>query len=77
MSSTAPMTMNTTPTMRAMRSEPSGTSASSFSYAAVDLTMLPDITITIDCDVLQGDGGTRTASVTEVALEDHPDTQGL
>ena len=32
--------------------------------AAVDLTMLPDITITIDCDVLQGDGGTRTASVT-------------
>ncbi len=32
--------------------------------AAVDLTMLPDLTITIDCDVLQGDGGTRTASVT-------------
>jgi ribonuclease PH/non-canonical purine NTP pyrophosphatase (RdgB/HAM1 family) len=31
---------------------------------AVDLTMLPDLTITIDCDVLQGDGGTRTASVT-------------
>ena len=32
--------------------------------AAVDLTMLPDLTITVDCDVLQGDGGTRTASVT-------------
>ena len=32
--------------------------------AAVDLTMLPDMTITVDCDVLQGDGGTRTASVT-------------
>lgn len=32
--------------------------------AAVDLRMLPDLTITIDCDVLQGDGGTRTASVT-------------
>lgn len=32
--------------------------------AAVDLTMLPDLTITIDCDVIQGDGGTRTASVT-------------
>lgn len=32
--------------------------------AAVDMTMLPDLTITIDCDVLQGDGGTRTASVT-------------
>ena len=25
--------------------------------AAVDLTMLPDLSITIDCDVLQGDGG--------------------
>ncbi len=32
--------------------------------AAVDLTMLADLSITIDCDVLQGDGGTRTASVT-------------
>lgn len=32
--------------------------------AAVDLTALGDRTITIDCDVLQGDGGTRTASVT-------------
>ena len=32
--------------------------------AAVALTKLPDLTITVDCDVLQGDGGTRTASVT-------------
>lgn len=32
--------------------------------AAVDMKLLPDLTITIDCDVLQGDGGTRTASVT-------------
>ena len=32
--------------------------------AAVDLTLLSDLTITVDCDVLQGDGGTRTASVT-------------
>ena len=32
--------------------------------AAVDLTLLPNLTITVDCDVLQGDGGTRTASVT-------------
>ena len=32
--------------------------------AAVDLTKLGDLTITVDCDVLQGDGGTRTASVT-------------
>ena len=32
--------------------------------AAVDLAALGDHTITIDCDVIQGDGGTRTASVT-------------
>lgn len=32
--------------------------------AAVDLTALGERTITIDCDVIQGDGGTRTASVT-------------
>ncbi len=28
-----------------------------------DLTKLPDIQITVDCDVLQADGGTRTASI--------------
>ena len=32
--------------------------------AAVDMAALGERTITIDCDVLQGDGGTRTASVT-------------
>ena len=32
--------------------------------AAVDLQVLGEHTITVDCDVLQGDGGTRTASVT-------------
>jgi ribonuclease PH len=32
--------------------------------AAVDLTLLGDYTITIDCDVLQADGGTRTAAIT-------------
>ena len=32
--------------------------------AAVDLAKLGEHTITIDCDVLQGDGGTRTASIT-------------
>ena len=32
--------------------------------AAVDMKKLGPRTITIDCDVLQGDGGTRTASVT-------------
>lgn len=32
--------------------------------SAVDLGKLEGISITVDCDVLQGDGGTRTASVT-------------
>ena len=32
--------------------------------AAVDLKALGEISITIDCDVLQADGGTRTASIT-------------
>ena len=32
--------------------------------AAVDMEALGERTVTIDCDVLQGDGGTRTASVT-------------
>ncbi len=32
--------------------------------AAVDLTRLGEKTVTIDCDVLEADGGTRTASVT-------------
>lgn len=32
--------------------------------ACVDLAALGPRTITIDCDVLQGDGGTRTASIT-------------
>ncbi len=32
--------------------------------SAVDLQALGERTVTIDCDVLQGDGGTRTASVT-------------
>ena len=32
--------------------------------AAVDMDKLGEHTINIDCDVLQGDGGTRTASVT-------------
>lgn len=30
----------------------------------VDLTLLPDLTLTIDCDVIQADGGTRTTSIT-------------
>ena len=40
--------------------------------AAVDLELLGEHTITIDCDVIQADGGTRTASITGacVALVD-------
>lgn len=30
----------------------------------VDLQRCPDVTFTVDCDVLQADGGTRTASIT-------------
>lgn len=32
--------------------------------AAVDLTAMNDLVVRVDCDVLQADGGTRTASVT-------------
>ncbi len=40
--------------------------------AAIDLKVLGERTITIDCDVIQADGGTRTASVTGgyIALHD-------
>src|SRR3989344_5533746 len=40
--------------------------------SGVDLTLLGERTITVDCDVLQADGGTRTASITGgfVALTD-------
>lgn len=36
--------------------------------AAVDLKALGERTVRIDCDVLQADGGTRTASITGAAL---------
>jgi ribonuclease PH len=50
--------------------------------AAVDLTSLGENTIHIDCDVIQADGGTRTASITGawVALADaidHLKSKGL
>jgi ribonuclease PH len=32
--------------------------------AVVDLDALPDLTLTVDCDVLDADGGTRTAAIT-------------
>src|ERR1700722_19388503 len=44
--------------------------------AALDLAALGERTVTIDCDVLQADGGTRTAAITGgfVALADAVDT---
>src|SRR3954469_13625617 len=40
--------------------------------AAVDLSVLGERTIQVDCDVIQADGGTRTASITGafVAVQD-------
>ncbi|MDF7667835.1 ribonuclease PH [Orbaceae bacterium ESL0727] len=40
--------------------------------AMVDLNVLGEYTITLDCDVIQADGGTRTASITgaSIALND-------
>ena len=40
--------------------------------AVTDLTLLPERQITLDCDVIQADGGTRTASITGawIALHD-------
>ncbi|MBW3579186.1 MAG: ribonuclease PH [Actinobacteria bacterium] len=32
--------------------------------AVIDLDALPDVTLTVDCDVLTADGGTRTAAIT-------------
>src|SRR5215813_10903713 len=31
--------------------------------AVTDLRLMPDVQMTVDCDVLQADGGTRTASI--------------
>ena len=44
--------------------------------AAIDLSALGENTIVLDCDVLQADGGTRTAAITGayVALADAVDT---
>ena len=36
--------------------------------AAVDLERLPEVTLRVDCDVLQADGGTRTAAITGANL---------
>ncbi len=45
--------------------------------AALDLAALGERTVTIDCDVLQADGGTRTASITGAYLALADACQGL
>lgn len=36
--------------------------------AIIDLTKIKDYTITLDCDVIQADGGTRTAAITGACI---------
>jgi ribonuclease PH len=47
--------------------------------AATQLNLIGDVTVIIDCDVIEADGGTRTASITGgcVALYDALSTLGL
>ena len=45
--------------------------------AAVDLKALGEHTVTIDCDVIQADGGTRTASISGGFVALHDAIQGL
>ena len=45
--------------------------------AAVDLTALGERTLQIDCDVIQADGGTRTASITGAFVAVHDALSGL
>lgn len=39
--------------------------------AALKLEFMPDIQITLDCDVIQADGGTRTAAITGASVALH------
>ena len=45
--------------------------------AAVDLSALGERTLQIDCDVIQADGGTRTASITGAFVAVHDALSGL
>jgi ribonuclease PH len=45
--------------------------------AVLDLTLLGERTIQIDCDVIQADGGTRTASITGAFVAMHDAVNGL
>ncbi|WP_089724015.1 ribonuclease PH [Candidatus Thiosymbion oneisti] len=45
--------------------------------AAVDLQVLGECTITLDCDVIQADGGTRTAAISGAWIALHDAVHGL
>ena len=45
--------------------------------AIVDLDMLGERTLTVDCDVIQADGGTRTAAITGAYIALHQALSGL
>ena len=45
--------------------------------AVVDMRALPDITLSMDCDVIQADGGTRCASITGAMVALHDACQEL
>ncbi len=45
--------------------------------AVIDLAAMPEIQIKIDCDVIQADGGTRTASITGAYVALHQACQHL
>jgi ribonuclease PH len=65
-----PRATQTRATREVTRGRPSGRSAEIQRLigrslrAVVDLKAMPGFTVTVDCDVLQADGGTRTASIT-------------
>jgi ribonuclease PH len=65
-----PRATQTRATRDSTRGRPSGRSAEIQRLigrslrAVVDLAAMPGFTVTVDCDVLQADGGTRTASIT-------------
>jgi len=45
--------------------------------AVVDLKKIPELTVFVDCDVLQADGGTRTAAITGSCIALHDAFQKL
>lgn len=45
--------------------------------AALDMSGLPGVTLAVDCDVIQADGGTRCASITGAMVALHDALRGL